>query len=101
VESTASRKDVWLGIIAAFSLVIALAKAAEGTFDSIFWAAVAALPLSILFATDKRTPTCGALLFLSVRFMFAFAVSHSAVALAGAVLAAGACIAFCLATRHE
>ena len=101
VEPEPSRKDVALGVIASFGVALALAKAAEGSFDKVFWAAVIAVAAAIAVASDKRTPVCGALLFLSIRFAFAFLTTLRPSALLGALLSAGACVAFSQSGRRE
>jgi hypothetical protein len=98
-ETKLSRRDLILGVSAAFGLVIAVAKWADGTFDAFFWGAIAVVAAGILFATQKEVVMCGALLFLCVRFMFAFAISLNPYALLGALVSGGAAIAFGTSSR--
>jgi hypothetical protein len=101
VERHYSRRDVWLGVAAGYGLLVSLARSAEGNLDAVFWGSVLATAGAVLLARDKRTPICGALLFLALRFAFAFAVSFRPLALVGAVVTGAICLIFAWPNRQH
>jgi hypothetical protein len=95
------KRDIWLGVAAGYGLLVSLARSAEGNLDALFWGSIVATAGAVLLAKDKRTPICGALLFLALRFAFVFAVSFRPRAFVGALVTGAMCLIFAWPGRQR
>lgn len=76
-----SSRDHWLAVLAAFALVLAVALAGDGHFDLAFWVACILFTACLFLSRRRQVLITAALLFLSLRLLFAFAISGRNIAL--------------------